>query len=563
MRFFTTALIFCGAVAAQAQSPAVPHKMHFAGMTLTIRDDARREIQKDVDALTQSPKYFGIKVERARTYFPIIEKIFAEERVPDDFKFLCLQESALIADAVSVSDAVGFWQFKDFTAQEVGLRVDKEVDERMNIVSSTRGAARYIKQNNFMFNNWLYALQAYQMGAGGVKRLVGDDHDGARHMEITAETYWYVKKFLAHKVAFEGAVDGLPQLKVTALEVSNVSLAQVAERAAVDVARLREYNKWIKNEAVPADKNYTVILPHGDAAVDFNTLLVASAPKPREAEVTVSDKKVNLEPQRQINNVPVIEARPGETFAALARRAGVDVTDLMKFNEVEIDHEVVPGVFYFLDRKRTKTDQEFHTVKKGEDLWKISQQYGVLVKRLKKYNRMDDANSKVAEGTVLWLSAGKPREEVVFDSTEPAVEVEENATFDWVESLGNDSEATPVAVSPNQHRVAQGETMYSIARATGLTMGELLALNGLEPGSGLKVGQVLKIADDEVLTPTEPGDNAGKPKEVIHEVQPKETLYSVARQYGVTIKELMEWNEKTELSVAQGERLRILARQVE
>ena len=95
MRFFAVALIFFGVAASYAQTPEVPHKMHFADMTLTIRDDARREIQKDVDALTKSPKYFGIKVERARTYFPLIEKVFAEERLPDDFKYLVLQESAL------------------------------------------------------------------------------------------------------------------------------------------------------------------------------------------------------------------------------------------------------------------------------------------------------------------------------------------------------------------------------------------------------------------------------------------------------------------------------------
>src|SRR3982751_3372031 len=82
-----------------AQAPQVPHKMHFADLTLTIRDDARKEIQKDVDALTLSPKHFNIKAERAKTYFPIIEKVFAEENVPDDFKYLVLQESALIADA--------------------------------------------------------------------------------------------------------------------------------------------------------------------------------------------------------------------------------------------------------------------------------------------------------------------------------------------------------------------------------------------------------------------------------------------------------------------------------
>src|SRR3954471_777033 len=164
MKFLAPALIFCG-VAAFGQSPQVPHKMQFAGLTLTIHDDARREIQKDVDALTLHPKYFNVKAERAKTYFPIIEKIFAEERLPEDFKYLCLQESALIPDAVSSSNAVGFWQFKDFTAMEMGLRVDKDVDERLNIVSSSRAAARYFKKNNALLNNWLYALQAYQMGA--------------------------------------------------------------------------------------------------------------------------------------------------------------------------------------------------------------------------------------------------------------------------------------------------------------------------------------------------------------------------------------------------------------
>ena len=86
-------------------------------------------------------------------YFPIIENIFKEEGVPDDFKYLSLQESGLISDAVSTSNAVGFWQFKDFTAREVGLRVDKQIDERKNIVSSTRGAAVYLKRNNFLMNN--------------------------------------------------------------------------------------------------------------------------------------------------------------------------------------------------------------------------------------------------------------------------------------------------------------------------------------------------------------------------------------------------------------------------
>src|SRR5690606_10189655 len=190
------ALFFAIPLSVAAQSPQVPHKMEFADITLTIRDDARQEIQKDVDAFTKYQKSFNIKAERAKTYFPIIEKIFAEENVSDDMKYLVIQESALISDAVSTSNAVGFWHCKDFTAVEMGLRVDREVDERLNIVSSSRAAARYLKKNNGFFDNWLYALQAYQMGAGGVMRSEKDHKSGKKHLEITSKTYWYVKKYL-------------------------------------------------------------------------------------------------------------------------------------------------------------------------------------------------------------------------------------------------------------------------------------------------------------------------------------------------------------------------------
>ncbi|HNC30081.1 MAG TPA: lytic transglycosylase domain-containing protein, partial [Cyclobacteriaceae bacterium] len=245
-----------------AQAPEVPDKMQFAGITLTIRDDARREIQKDVNMLTQSAKHHNIKVERAKTYFPVIEKIFAEENVPDDFKYLVLQESALIADAVSVSNAVGFWQFKDFTAIEMGMRVDKDIDERMNIVSATRGAARYIKKNNYYFNNWVYALQAYQMGAGGTMKAIKDYQSGTKHMTITTETYWYVKKFLAHKVAFQDYVKGAGEVKVYTITNRNRrSIKDVADEFAIDEEQLRQYNKWVRKDHIPDDKAYMLSIP--------------------------------------------------------------------------------------------------------------------------------------------------------------------------------------------------------------------------------------------------------------------------------------------------------------
>ncbi|MDZ7650386.1 MAG: transglycosylase SLT domain-containing protein [Cytophagales bacterium] len=407
MRFFAVALIFFGVAASYAQTPEVPHKMHFADMTLTIRDDARREIQKDVDALTQHPRYFGIKVERAKTYFPIIEKIFAEERLPDDFKYLVLQESALISDAVSVSNAVGFWQFKDFTALEMGLRVDKEIDERMNIYSATRGAARYLKKNNYLFNNWLLALQSYQMGGGGVQRSVGDKYNGDRHMEITSETYWYIKKFLAHKIAFENAVIGDPQIKVVQYPIqSTKSLHEIATELAIDEVTLRDYNKWVRADKIPNDRTYSVLVPNGQPIHEFNTLILASTQVAHQE--VVSAKAVATSTQKKdINGVVAIRAVAGESTVALADRAGVSLSLFLRYNEIPVDHKVIGGEYYFLKKKKRKSDQHSHPVASSENLWLISQHYGVQLNRLKKLNKFSNPE-QLRTGDIVYLKHPKP-----------------------------------------------------------------------------------------------------------------------------------------------------------
>ena len=104
-----------------AQGPRVPHKMMLGDVKIKITDGARAEIQKNVDELTKHPKYFNVKVDRANQYFHFIEEAFSKEGIPEDIKYLVLQESGLISDVVSSSNAVGYWQFKDFTAVEMGL----------------------------------------------------------------------------------------------------------------------------------------------------------------------------------------------------------------------------------------------------------------------------------------------------------------------------------------------------------------------------------------------------------------------------------------------------------
>ncbi|HRJ31006.1 MAG TPA: LysM peptidoglycan-binding domain-containing protein [Cyclobacteriaceae bacterium] len=587
-----------------AQTPEVPHKMNFAGMTLTIRDDARREIQKDVDALTQYPKYFNIKVDRAKTYFPIIEKIFAEERLPDDFKYLVIQESALIPDAVSVSNAVGFWQFKDFTAAEMGLRVDKEIDERMNIVSSTRAAAQYLKKNNTFFNNWLYALQAYQMGAGGVQRSVKDYESGTKHMEITSQTYWYVKKFLAHKIAFEGAVKGHGEIKVIAFENSSPkSLAALAKEVSVEEEILLEYNKWARKGTIPGDRNYVVSIPvKGEAQPVYASVEKINTGHGKHDPHKKLDAKPALAShtdKKTINGIPAIKAQAGENAVTLTKRAGVGLSFFLVCNDLSISDPLVEGQYYYLKRKKSKTQIASHVIKQSDEtLWSVSQQYGIQLKRLAKLNPGLPASS-LKPGTLVVLS-GAPKSAGAEPVIANTVEVETGEFFSWsvnptasisksevwpavvspepekreeeqvianvVVPVPGSAETAPAKVDesvaiaqpeslPTQHIVVAGETLYAISKRYGLGVMDIVNWNQLKMEDGIKPGQTLMLQDPVQTKSLMDTEKQGE--FMIYEVKPSDTLYSVARKYGVTIKDLMDWNQKKDFSVATGEKLKI------
>lgn len=615
------ALLLASCFTVAAQSPQVPHKLEFAGMTLIIRDDARREIQKDVDAFTQSPKHYNIKAERARMYFPIIEKVFAEEQLPDEFKYLALQESALIPDAVSTSNAVGFWQFKDFTAIEMGLRVDSEVDERQNIVSSTRAAARYIKKNHSILNNWIYALQAYQMGAGGVSRSVSNLEPGASRMEITSKTYWYVKKFLAHMIAYAPGAKGKAQTNIVAYEnTTGKSLRQLAKDVKVEEAELLAYNKWTKSGWVPNDKPYIVVIPvpSDRTTIDLPFDALASY-KPDVKSISASALPSVAVVRKRINGVPAVQAIAGETAVQFAARSKVSLGKFLRWNDISSNEQLKAGDFYFVGRKSGRATENFHKVAPGETLWMISQRYGVQLKKLKKFNRLK-ANQEVTAGTMLWLASVRPKDgagvsetsavavdsesfewEVApsqpltvtsadtistrilvvagEDSTVPEVETNPVSTTDSTKTIqtsgevasdlntASDTKTVEVTVpeqpkaAPNSktHTVAVKETLYSIAKLYQIGVMDLVRWNNLDLQHGLKVGQVLVVRDPSIAVKTEVANRETASGEQVHEVKSSDTLYSIARQYGVTIKDLMEWNEKKDFSLAVGEKLKILS----
>src|SRR5690606_29037129 len=137
---------------------------------------------------------------------------------------------------------------------------------------------------------------------------------------------------------------------------------------------------------------------------------------------------------------------------------------------------------------------------------------------------------------------------------------EDNRSFETDEEIKFvDQESQPVSLTKEVHIVKTGETLYGIARLYGIQLGDLLVWNNLSLKDGINVDQVLKITPPEGKVDASPSGEsvASEPEFIVHEVSAGETLYKIARDHNVTIKDVMSWNNKEDFKVSIGEKLKI------
>lgn len=157
-----------------------------------------------------------------------------------------------------------------------------------------------------------------------------------------------------------------------------------------------------------------------------------------------------------------------------------------------------------------------HRVEEKETLYAISRRYGATVDAILQQN--PDASSGIEIGQILKVPYS-PKQK-----TEGAI-----------------------------HKVAPKETLFSIARLYGVSMDELKQWNKLTDNT-LSAGQELLIRrKGTTIPPSSQPEALNKTDRRTHIVAQKETLFSIARQYGITMDQLKGWNriEGNELKTGQ------------
>ncbi|RNI29704.1 LysM peptidoglycan-binding domain-containing protein [Rufibacter immobilis] len=550
---------------AQAQTPVVPNNMYFADIHLQIQEGARADIQKLVDALTKHPGYFQKKVELADAYFPFIEKAFKEEGVPTDFKYLVLQESGLVSDAVSTSNAVGFWQFKEGSATELGIKVNSQVDERKHIIESSRGAARYMLRSNAYYKNWFNTLLSYYQGLTGTKALTKTSDIGAKKMEVTSQTNKYLLTFLAHKVAYENAIGKNPNPTITLQPVKAApgqSLTEIAMAAQADAAEVERYNKWLMASTVPSDKEYTVMVPYVSGA---SRPVLAQAGSPTRTTSAASAKGQVAKPQDSIGRIKgffatlkaklnntyepaSVVAQPGDTKDMLALQGNISTSKFARVNDLQANQEVVAGKTYYLQGKRAKSKtEEFHVAQRGETMHDISQQYAIKLNKLLAKNRMEKTES-LQPGRVVWLKETRPTSIPVEIRPLEEEETAPAATEILAQKPAPAAQpSAPVAAAKPTAAPKQGSISVEVEDTTAPPYVRKIPEKEetVAPSASYPVKNTTAVAAKPATAVTASAP-AAQPAAVSatgkHVVEKGETLYSISKKYGTTVNDLLAWN---------------------
>jgi LysM repeat protein len=159
-----------------------------------------------------------------------------------------------------------------------------------------------------------------------------------------------------------------------------------------------------------------------------------------------------------------------------------------------------------------------HKVDAGETLYAISKRYGVTVEQIVTQNPSADAG----------------------------LEVEQVLKVPYVPRTSK-----PVAQG-KKHIVAEKETLFSISRLYDVTVDDLKKWNNL-PDNALSLGQELVIKNTNTVTSSSVNQLEVKSAKTVHTVAAKETMFSITRQYGITVEQLREWNglQTDELKIGQ------------
>lgn len=295
--------------------------------------DSPLVLEKQIFYLNR-PRFLQQVFERGSLYLYHIVDELEQRGMPTELALLPMVESSYNPLALSPSRAAGLWQFIPSTGKNFNLAQNKWVDERRDVIASTRAALDYLQLIYDMHGDWHLAIASYNWGEGAVKRALERNRaEGLpaeyAHLRMPAEPRNYIPKLQALKniVANPELFDiELPHVRndrhFTSVEAPRgLDLATAADLAGMPVEEFIALNPGF---------NRPVVTTSGQA---LNVPVDRIEPfRQRLDQIGKSGKRWKT-----------YQLKRGEDLGAVARRHGLSVAQLREINGLSAKARIPPG----------------------------------------------------------------------------------------------------------------------------------------------------------------------------------------------------------------------------
>ena len=382
---------------------------------------------------------------RAGRWKPYIHEVLRQEGVPIELAALPHVESSFDPTAYSRAGAAGMWQFTRSTGLRY-MRIDHIVDDRRDPFFSTMAAARLLRDNYEVLQDWALAITAYNHGQSGMRNAVRST--GTDRIEVILREYngrlfgfasrnFYVAFLAAADVdanaeEYFGSLNPDPEAATVVVSVPDyVTVSTLAGAFDVSHEALRNWNPaltsavWSEEKFVP--RGFRLRVPADDVPNAAERVAAVSA----SLRYTAQRPDVLHRVQR------------GETISGIATRYRVSQRALVQVNNLRSQNFIRVGQVLRLPGSNgarpitlaqrdglPSGDGDTYIVRAGDNIDRIARMFGVSPEDLLARNAIADAD-RIYIGQELMV--GGAVEEALAESTAEvpgvaAAVVEESAT---------------------------------------------------------------------------------------------------------------------------------------
>lgn len=391
------------------------------------------------------------KFNKASLFVPKVREILKSESLPETFLYLAMAESNFTIDARSRTRATGMWQFMSQTAKNLGLKNDIYVDERMDIVESTKAAAKYLNYLHGEFNKWYLAAIAYNCGQGrvieAITRATIDMYD--KEHGVKNDKYKEIKKY-------RRTISLYQQKRVKFAEINKIYNEVLTWDVKPDIHELLIEQKNLRRQYLPVESR------------NYIRKIISLAMMNNQSFITENDNS-HIRNIGLTSPIATVSVKGGLHLKNIAKAIGMEYRDLKMLNK-HIVRNIIPSYddeyHIYIPYSRLSrfnlnkmiiapTQYKIHIVRSGDTLFGIGKKYGISYKAIKSFNKLHSSKLSLNQKLVI-----------------PFVEGSE-------------------AITKNYY-VKSGDTLSSIAKMHRVDVDKLMSDNNLK-NSFIKKGDKLVI----------------------------------------------------------------------